>query len=120
MRKIVLMFVAMLSMTMAYAEGENTNATESLKAYTVDIHMGALANALHLNSDQIDAVKDINTTFSSEMMNVASADKADRKAELDKVVKKNLAYMRQVLSATQYRTYISLLNATLNNRGLMK
>ena len=38
----------------------------------------------------------------------------------DKAISKDLKYMHYLLNDKQYRTYVMLLNTTLNNRGLNK
>ncbi len=53
MKKIMILAVALLSMTTTFAAEEATNATA---AYNMNIKMGSLADALSLNIDQVDAV----------------------------------------------------------------
>uniref|UniRef100_A0AB33JFE2 DUF3347 domain-containing protein n=4 Tax=unclassified Prevotella TaxID=2638335 RepID=A0AB33JFE2_9BACT len=118
MKKIVLTIVAMLSMTMAFAEGENTNATNVVAAYDMNVNFNKLADALSLSVDQIDGVKDIHKTFAVEMLNAANAPVSERKSMKDKAIAKDLKYMHYVLDNGQYRKYLMLLNATLNNRGI--
>lgn len=118
MKKIVLAIVAMLCMTMAHAENENLNTTNATNAYVFNVNMKSLSNALMLSSDQYDAVSGIQTTFNIEMMNAGTADRADR-AELTKTaVKHCLHRLSQVLDRDQMRKYISILNASFNNRGI--
>ena len=52
------------------------------------------------------------------MMNAANAPKEQQAEFVDKAVAKDLKYMRYVLGNDQYRKYVMLLNATMNNRGL--
>ena len=118
MKKIVLTIVAMMTMTLAFAEGENLNAENAVNAYEMNFSINSMSNALKLSDDQAEAVKDINKMFAVEMMNASVADKSDRKAMVAKAVKKNLGYMHYVLSDKQYHKYLLLLNATMNNRGL--
>ena len=120
MKKIVLTVVAMLTMTMAFAEGDNNNATENVNAYAMNINVNKLGNALGLDIYQMDAVEDIAKSFSTDMQNVAEADKDARQAAFKKAIHKNLNYMRSVLDEEQYHKYLLLLNTTLNNRGLNK
>lgn len=115
---MILAVVALLSMTVSFAEGENMNEANNTNAYEMNISMYSLSHALNLNNDQREAVADVNKAFSAEMMNAAVADKADRKAMVDKAVRKNLSYMHYILDREQYHKYIIILNATLNNRGL--
>ena len=115
MKKIMILAVALLSMTTAFAAEEATNATA---AYNMNIKMGSLADALSLNIDQVDAVADVHKNFTADMMNAATAAKEDRAAMIDKAVLKDLKYMHSILNNTQYRKYVMLLNTTLINRGL--
>lgn len=118
MKKIVLAIVAMLSMTMAKAENENLNTTNATSAYAFDVNMKSLSRALLLSSDQFDAVSGIQNTFNIEMMNAATADRSDRTELTKTAVKHCLRHLSQVLDRDQMRKYISILNATFNNRGI--
>ena len=116
MKKIMIMAVAMFAMaTTTFAAEENTNATA---AFNMNIKMGSLANALSLNLDQAEAVADVHKNFTADMMNAAVAAGDDRKAMIDKAINKDLKYMHVILSNTQYRKYLMLLNVTLVNRGI--
>ncbi len=112
--------VAVLSMTMAFAENEKLNNTESTNAYNMAVNYGKLAESLGLSIDQAEAVQDIHTSFCADMMNAAGANADEREAMVKKAVEKDLKYMRTVLTEEQYRSYLRLLNATFMNRGLIK
>ena len=118
MKKIVLMVVAMLSMTVSYAENENANNVKGVEAYDMNVNMRKLAVTLGMTFDQMEAVEDIHRTFCAEMMFAAHANKDEREKLVDKAVKKDVRYMSYVLDKEQYRKYLILLNATLRNRGL--
>ena len=118
MKKIVLVVVAMLSMTMSYAENENANNTLGVEAYDMSVNIRKLAVTLDMTIEQMEAVEDIHRNFCNEMMLAAHADKSEREAMVDKAVKKDVRYMHYVLNKEQYRKYLILLNATLRNRGL--
>jgi hypothetical protein len=119
MKKMILMVVAMLSMTMtSYAENENANAVKNVEAYDMTVNIRKLAVALDMSFDQMDAVQDVHHTFCAEMMMAAQADKDQREDLVDQAVKKDVRYMRYILNEKQYRKYLMLLNATLHNRGL--
>ena len=120
MKKIVLTVAAVMSMTMAFAAGENDNNTATTNAYKFNVSTYALSRALNLNQDQVDMVEDINNTFAVEMMNASVADSSEREAKVNEAIKKDLSYMHYVLNNSQYREYVKLLNVTLNNRGLNK
>ncbi len=119
MKKSFLTIVALLSMTMAYAETENVNIENNMKAYDMSVNYTKLAVCLGLDLDQMEVVENIHETFREEMLNVASA-KEDKTERLNSAVKRNLQYMRYVLDDKQYNKYQKLLNVTLDNRGLNK
>ena len=113
--------VAMLSMTMAFAEGENVNSVNNVAVYDMSVNMEKLAEALSLNGDQREAVDNIYQTFAAEMMYAAQYYSNDqRKDMVKKAINKNVAWMNYVLNDKQRRTYLMLLNTTINNRGLNK
>ena len=118
MKKIVLMVVAMFTMTMSFAENENNSAVKSVEAYDMTVNMRKLAVALDLTSDQIEAVQDIHTAFWNDMMLAAYAHADERNAMVEQAVKKDVRYMHYILNEKQYKTYLLLLNTTLKNRGL--
>ena len=118
---MILTMVAMLSMTMAFAEGENVNSVNNVAAYDMSCNMNKLAAALSLTADQREAVDNIYQTFTAEMMFAAQYYSNDQRNEMvKKAISKNVAWMNYVLNEKQRRTYLMLLNATLNNRGLNK
>lgn len=112
------MVVAMLSMTMTFAENENANNVKNVEAYDMSVNIRKLGEALGLTLDQMEAVEDIHHTFSAEMLFAAQMNKEERDARVTKAVEKDVKYMRYILNDKQYRKYLLLLNTTLNNRGL--
>ena len=118
---MILTMVAMLSMTMAFAEGENVNSVNNVAVYDMSVNMEKLAEALSLTGDQREAVDNIYQTFAAEMMYAAQYYSNDqRKDMVKKAIDKNVAWMNYVLNDKQRRTYLMLLNTTINNRGLNK
>ena len=120
MKKMILMIVAMLSITTSYAENENATRVNNVEAYDMSVNMRKLGETLKLNSDQIEAVENIHQTFVAEMLFAAQLGEEDRKAMVEKAVTKDVKYMRYILNDDQYHKYLLLLNVTLNNRGLNK
>lgn len=119
MKKLIFSIVALMTMTMAYAENENAASLNSTEAYNMTVNMNKLAQALGLSKDQIESVAEIHKTFCAEMLFAAqTASGSERQKMVDKAINKDLAYMDYVLSAEQYRKYVTLLNVTLYNRGL--
>ena len=128
MKKIVLTMVAMLSMTMAFAgnsesdaKAKSADAAVATEAnYDMAVSYYSLSQALNLNGEQIDAVEFIHDRFVNEVNKAGKADASVRKELITKAANKELAAMRQVLDKEQYRKYSTLLNITLNNRGLLR
>ena len=118
MKRLFLMTIAMLSMTMTFAENENAANVTNVEAYNMTVNMRKLAEALNLTSDQIEAVESVHNTFSAEMMFAAGYGKDERCTRVEKAVEKDTKWMRYILDDKQYHKYLLLLNTTLNNRGL--
>jgi ribonucleotide reductase beta subunit family protein with ferritin-like domain len=66
----------------------------------------------------MEAVENIHSTFNAEMQLAAHADENERQEMVNKAVERDIKWMQYVLDEKQYRTYLLLLNTTLNNRGL--
>lgn len=118
MKRLFLTVVAVLSMTMTFAENEKLNNVENANAYNMSVNYAKLADCLNLSKDQLESVQDIHTSFCADMMNAAGANADERHEMVKKAVEKDLKYMRSILTSEQYRTYLVLLNTTFNNRGL--
>lgn len=118
MKRLFLTMVAVLSMTMTFAENENAASVNNTEAYDMTVNMRKLAVALGLNKDQMESVAEIHKTFAAEMMFAAQSKGEERQKMVEKAINKDLAYMDYILSHDQYRKYVMLLNVTLLNRGL--
>jgi hypothetical protein len=118
MKRLFLMTLAMLSMTMTFAENENTKNVNNVEAYDMNVNMRKLSVALGLTTDQMEAVENIHSTFTAEMQMAAHAEENDRQDRVKKAVERDIKWMHYVLNDKQYRTYLVLLNTTLNNRGI--
>lgn len=120
MKRLFLTVMAVLSMTMTFAENEELNTVSNANAYKMSVNYSKLADALGLSLDQQEAVQDIHSEFCADMLNAGNANDDERKDMVEKALTKDLKHMRSVLSDNQYRTYLMLLNTTIVNRGLNK
>ena len=118
MKKIVLTIVAMFSMTLAMAEGENANNVNSANAYNMDVNITSLSRYLQLSEDQKGFVNDVHNTFSKEMEFAGAADKSERADRVRTAVTRDLMLMKAILNDEQYRKYVRVLNVTMVNRGM--
>lgn len=120
MKRLFLTVVAVLSMTMTFAENEELNKVDNANSYNMSVNYDKLADCLGLTLDQAELVQDIHTSFCADMLNASQAEGVERKAMVSKAIEKDLKYMHAVLTKEQYRKYLLLLNTTFNNRGLNK
>ena len=119
MKKMILMVVAMFSMTMtSYAENENREISLNIENYDMSVNMRKLAVVLDMTSDQMSSVESIHASFCNEMLEAAKAGEEERSGLVDKAVIRDLRYMHYILNPAQYHKYTQLLNVTLQNRGL--
>lgn len=119
MKKMFLTIAMALTMTVAFAEGDNENSINNLETYNMRANMNMLSRALHLNGDQRETVEFIHEMFTHDMMNAATAaTKEERDQKIKRAVNRDLANMRYILNDEQYHLYVRILNITFNNRGL--
>ena len=118
MKRLFLTTLAMLSMTMTFAETEETKSVKNVEAYDMSVNMRRLGVTLGLTIDQMEVVENIHNTFNAEMQKAARAKEDDRQEMVNKAVKRDIRRMYYVLDKKQYRNYLTLLNITLANRGL--
>lgn len=116
MKKMFLTVAAMFCMTVAFAENEET---KNVEAYNMSVNMKSMKRALSMTDEQVEQFKDLHQTFCAEMMFAANAKTGDVDAMVKKAVNKDLQYMSYIFNKEQYRKYVMLLNATMNNRGLL-
>ncbi len=120
MKRFFLTVMAILSLTITFAENEKVSNVDAVNAYNFEVNYSSLANYLCLSSDQLEAVQDIHTEFCANMMNASGADAEESKEIVENAVYRDLNFMRLILTSEQYRKYLKVLNATFTNRGLNK
>ncbi len=118
MKKLILTVVALMSMTMTFAENESAASLNNTEAYDMTVNMKQLSKALNLSDDQVEAVNEIHKSFSAEMMFAAQYGKEEREVRVNNAIKRDLGYMDYILNKDQYHKYLMLLNVTLHNRGI--
>ena len=88
MKRMILMVVAMMSMTMTFAKTEKVQSVSTDKSYEIKIDMRRLGETLGLTFDQIEMVEGIYDNFNSEMRKASTEKWYKRGAIIDKAVKK--------------------------------
>lgn len=109
---LTIMAVFCLTATASAAGNQPTTAKWDNK-----INVNKLGKYLKLDPQQNEEVADICKFFTQEMGKATTA-KKDKEAKLKNAVYGNLKLMKRTLSAEQYSKYTTLLNITLQNRGI--
>ena len=120
MKKYFIMLVMLFTMSAnLFAEDNNTTEIERIERYDVKVNTKKLANYLQLSSDQFDAVETVTNEFSNDLMFAAVQDgETSRKAVTKNLIEKNVKYMSYILNKVQMHKYLTVLNATMNNRNI--
>ena len=109
---LTLVAIACLAATTFAAENQPTTAK-----WEGNINVSKLGKYLNLTSLQSEEVANICEYF-SEQMNKATYAKKNQGAKMHTAVYGNLKLMKQTLTQEQYAKYVSLMNATLKNKGI--
>lgn len=115
---MILTMVAMLSLTTSFAAKAKMDKVNDMKVYEWNVNMHKLSDALSLSAEQEDVVTEIHRRFARDLWAAARTRKNDRKERVEKALDKNVMRMRSILDNKQMRTYLTILNVTVNNRGL--
>ena len=86
--------------------------------YDFNVNYNKLSEYLKLNGRNFQKVKNAHDSFCEEML---IASKTNNLAERDSIIKSSInnevCRMKEILSNKQYRKFIKIFNATLNNQG---
>ncbi len=118
MKRMILTVMAIMSLTMTFAENDKVNSVEAANAYNMEFNISSLAKYLDLTKEQAEEVEDIHSEFTSMMLNASGLDENESKVVVENALYRNLSYMRLVLTNKQYHDYLKALNVTFANRGL--
>jgi hypothetical protein len=98
---------------------EDNKATE-IKKYEMNVNIEKLGNYLELSIDQMDAVENVTEEFTKDLMFAAvECNEKNRKAVTKNAIDKNIRNMRYVLTEEQMKKYLTVLNVTISNRGIL-
>ena len=122
MKKYLIMLVMLFTMSVySFAEDSNATEIERIERYNVKVNTKKLADYLQLTSDQFDAVETVTDEFSNDLMFAAvQSSDSSRNVITKNLIEKNVKYMSYILNKNQMRKYLVVLNATMNNRGILK
>lgn len=114
MKRLGLLLVAVLCLAATTFAAENQPTTAKWEG---NINVNMLGKYLKLSSLQSEEVANICDYF-SEQMSKATTAKKNKEAKLRNAVYGNLKLMKQTLNAEQYAKYTTLMNITLQNKGI--
>ena len=120
MKKLVLTVALLLATSLSVmAEDANSNKTNRVEAYAINVNINSLARYLELSKDQVESVENIQNVF-AESLRCAAVMETDesRKNMVKNAVEFDLKNLSYVLSKEQYKKYLKVLNVTLINRGI--
>lgn len=121
-KEIAIAIVMLIAYGMpSFAEGNKTRKAERIEMYNFDVNINRLSSYLELSSDQEGVMETIMSVLKSDMLRAGMVDSEEERAALtDKAVKRNISYVRAVLSGNQVRKYLRVMNATLINKKINK
>lgn len=125
MKKIVLTLAMLLTMCMGMSaeNNETTKVSEicnemKVENFDFNVNFKRLAMALDLNDDQMDSTENVMQMFANDMLFAYNeCNNVNRDNVIRNTVKKHVKYISYILTKDQQKTYLKLLNTTLNNRG---
>ena len=122
MKKVVLMMAMLLATNLSVsAEDLKSNKTNMVEAYDINININSLAKYLELSKDQIESVENVQRVFLESLKFASTYDsKEARKNMVKNAIEYDLRNLNYILTNSQYKKYVTVLNATLNNRGIEK
>lgn len=107
----------MLMATTAMA-GEKNDEMEKTPDFSLSINQRSLDRLLMMDDDQKAEMEFASRRLEREVKKARKEDALKQSVKLRKAVGRNLQVARRVLYRNQYRDYVSVLNFTLNNKGL--
>ena len=136
MKKVMLMAMALVAMTIADVKAEGVNGADSIKgienSYVVEdvqvnadsviykfrIRLRDMYKAMHLDVDQVEDLRLANGQLTRNIARLQTIPAEERQAKLSLILAENLAAVREVVDEEQYRAYLYLLNNEFNKTGL--
>lgn len=136
MKKVMLMAMALVAMTIADVKAEGVNGADSIKgienSYVVEdvqvnadsviykfrIRLRDMYKAMHLDVDQVEDLRLANGQLTRNIARLQTIPVEERQAKLSLILAENLAAVREVVDEDQYRAYLYLLNNEFNKTGL--
>lgn len=117
MKKVFIM-AAIALMATASVKAEEKNQDAVRVDYNINMNVRALSRCLNLNGEQADVMEYASDMLRDEVSRVRFSKEEKKAARLKRSIAHNLSIAHKHLEDKQYRSYLTLLNQTLNNKGL--
>ena len=115
MKKFILSLVAVLAVSVSSFAAENTNVDKA----SVKSKMNKMENVLQMDKYQSGVMEDATINLQEAIQDaLQNNDEAAKKQEIKKAVNKNRRNASRVLNMNQYKKYLQILNATLQNNKI--
>lgn len=118
MKKVLLTVVAVMTMTVSFAQPRHFRHAEKAESYELNFDQRRLAVKLGLTDYQMEAMEAIHNNYNDQVASAASARGFQRTAMLHNAVRKDMNDMRRILNDEQFKTYMLLIGTTLQNQHL--
>ena len=108
--------IALMATASVKAEEKNQDAVRV--DYNINMNVRALSRCLNLNGEQADVMEYASDMLREEVSRVRFSKEEKKAARLKRSLAHNLSIAHKHLEDKQYRSYLAMLNQTLNNKGL--
>lgn len=122
MKKVFFMVVAamMIATTNVKANENGYDYWQKEIDYTMNFKFESLANYLNLKYNQMEALEGASRQLRSDIYRLRKVKPAKQTERMNEAIARNLRVAHKVLDQNQYRAYVSLLNFTFTNKGLIQ
>lgn len=122
MKKVFILAAAAIMMATATvkAEDNNNNVATRTASYDIQVNVNSLSRLLKLDEMQIEVMTYASETLQADIAKAENEKEVKRPEALRKALNRNLTLARNVMNPKQYRSYLSVLNTTLTNKGLSR
>lgn len=114
MKRLVLMMVAAIGLTASVFAAGNEPAAAKWEG---NINVDKLSDYLDLSAEQYNKVSEI-SNFLDEQLSIANHATENQSKLLQMAIYDNLKLMKQTLTPKQFAKYTTVMDLTLNNRGI--
>lgn len=120
MKRIILTVISVFCLTMTFAENKCERHTNRPETYDMSLNYRRLGECLGLTLEQMENVANVHENFCEELLEASKFKNGHREKLVREAVDKELKYLSYILDEKQMDGYRTLLNNTLNNKGITR